>query len=94
MLILPKKIKLRNTTYKIPNPMQSHEEYLKYCNQDLSELGDLELWREEMKAKAALVHCDPEEIFVNARGEVVSVQNWLLQRIIAIRKEKARRQNG
>ena len=47
-----------------------------------------------MKAKAALVHCDPEEIFVNARGEVVSVQNWLLQRIIAIRKEKARRQNG
>jgi hypothetical protein len=93
MLILPKKIKLRNTTYKIPNPMQSYEEYLKYCNQDLRSLTTWS-YGGEMKAKAALVHCDPEEIFVNARGEVVSVQNWLLQRIIAIRKEKARRQNG
>ncbi len=94
MLILPKKIKLGKPRYTLPDPTRSFEEYLKLYNLDLPELDDLELWREEMKAKAALVHCDPEEIFVNARGEVVSVQNWLLQRIIAIRKEKARRQNG
>lgn len=62
-------------------------------NLDLPEIDDLELWREEARAKMALMHCDPDKLFVNTQGEVATVQSWYLQRIIAIRNEKKRRQD-
>lgn len=92
MVILTQKIKLLKGSYDPPNPMQSYEAYLKHCNLDLADLDDLDLWREEARAKMNLLHCDPDKLFMNIQGEILSVQSWFLSRIVAIRKEKRRRQ--
>ncbi len=86
-----------NTLWKpnndfLPNPLRSLEEFKEAHNLDIPELDDLELHRAELRAKGMLATFDIEAIlFIDSRGNPVTVRDWLLRRLAAIRKEKQRR---
>ena len=76
----------------LPDPLQTLEGFKKSRNIDIPELDPLELTREELRAKQLLATFDLEAIlFIASRGNPVTVRDWLLRRLAAIRKEKQRR---
>jgi len=76
----------------LPDPLQTLEGFKKSRNIDLPELDPLELRREELKANQVLAACDLEAIlFVDSRGNPLTIRDWLLRRLAAIQKEKQRR---
>ncbi len=76
----------------LPDPLSTFEEFLEFQNIDISELDDLELYREGLRTKQRLVVLDLESIlFIDGRGNPVAAGDWLLQRLAAIRGEKQRR---
>jgi hypothetical protein len=76
----------------LPDPLQTLEGFKKSRNIDIPELDPLELTREELRAKQLLATFDLEAIlFIDSRGNPVTIRDWLLRRLAAIRKEKQRR---
>lgn len=80
--------------YEIPNPLNSLEEALQAQNLDLEQLSDVALYQEEVRAKMALASLDlnkQPQIFIGP-DKFINVDEWLIQRIAAIRKERSKRQ--
>lgn len=81
--------------YKVPHAFQTLEDYQKAENEDLAEADDVSLFREELRTKIALANLDPDRQPVVIMGplEFVDFETWLIRRLAAIRKERARRQS-
>ncbi len=73
----------------LPDPLRTFEEFEKSRNLDIQELDDLQLYREELRAEKLLATCNFESIyFLGDGGNPVTVGDWLLRRLAAIRGER------
>ena len=94
MFILTKKNRIRNTSYILPDIINSFEEYQKLHNLDLRELDTFSLWQELFKVKAALAQLDLRQqpwLFVEP-GKFIPVREWLKVRYKAVKEELKRRE--
>ena len=89
MGILARKQRIRNTSYILPDILQSYDDFQRYHNMDLKEMDTFSLWQELYKVKAALAQLDLRRqpwVFVQP-GEYVPACKWLKGRYIAIKRE-------
>jgi AAA domain len=66
--------------YRIPNPLDTFEQFIKYQHRDLPDLDDLALWRECKQVEIALA-------FAASKNDSV----WLIKRWAAVRREERAR---
>jgi hypothetical protein len=76
---------MKMVNYRIPNPLQSYEQSLKFDHFDLTELDDLTLWREQKKVEIAIALSFPASS---------SARTWLIERLEAVRRESSRRKDS
>ena len=89
MSILAKKNRIRNTSYILPDIINSSSELQRFNNLDLQEFDVFSLWQELYKVKTALAQLDLRQqpwVFVQP-GEYVPASKWLKGRYIAIKRE-------
>ncbi|HAI20292.1 MAG TPA: hypothetical protein DCM14_00050 [Clostridiales bacterium UBA8153] len=92
-MILPSRVRFFKRC-GLPDPGDSCETWQRCHHLDLPKLGVIGLWREEQRAELALVLSAPRELgrLVGAGpGHLVTVEQWLLARLAAVRREQARR---
>ena len=88
-MIITKKQKIGNILRKIelPDPNRSYEDYLKCRHDDLHDMSELELWKEEKRTELALSITDKSEaVYIDESGQLIFAEEWLLQRLARIRK--------
>lgn len=86
--------KIRQRPYQFPNPLRSLEDFRKFRNMDLRDMSEIELYKEEQNLTSALASLDSDkqlQIFVSP-VECVNAQDWLVNRLVGISKERQRRQ--
>ena len=77
------KPKYRKPKYRVPNPNDSFEEWLRFLHQDLATLDDFRLWQARRQAVRALETIDERK---------ESERDWWLDRLRRIAdEEKSRR---
>ncbi|MGB4289882.1 MAG: hypothetical protein WBK24_03005 [Dethiobacteria bacterium] len=94
MGILARKQRIRNTSYILPDILQSYDDFQRYHNMDLKEMDVFSLWQELFKVKMALAHIDPYQqswLFVEP-GRFIPAIEWLKARYKAVKEELNRRE--
>jgi hypothetical protein len=68
--------------YRVPDPLRSEEEAVRFEHLDLPDLDSLALWRERRRAEIALA-------FISDAQQSACL--WLVERLAALAKEELRR---
>jgi len=71
-----------STIYLVPDPLESHEQAIKFDHLDLSDLDDFALWQEDRRVELVLT-----------LPTSVSDRRWLLERRVAVRREQRARRS-
>lgn len=93
MSIIRSRTYIRNKPYRLPNPLNSLEDALRFENMDLQYMDTGELCKEEIKLQNVLANLDSDKpsIIPVSPWEFIATEEWVLRRKAAIRKELQRR---
>ncbi len=78
---------VRWTAYRLPDPLFSHEDWLRFCHADVVGLSRGAKWAEHQEAQRALAHIERtgQDACIIYGTEHVPASTWLRERIRATR---------
>lgn len=88
-----KRQKIRLRIPELPNAMHSYDDWLTLRNQDLPELDNVSLFQEKLRVEIALANLDlqREPLLYLGPYNFMPASQWLLRRLIAIKRELKQR---